>query len=887
MPIKQSRLPGGYTGTDYVFDPGAGSVLFDNLNTTGFWTFQVGTDTAATGFLILDDTGNTLFSALGDGTVIIALDGTTDAVFVVNSDALAGVEDGTKLRLRDGDGGTEVIFGDLSLDASADLIYFQLGGGAAGTTEKSPTLVVGAPGTTTADMDSTIRLEGAMSDTTNRTSTIVHLGQERRLTITANNELRLGDNTTEIISTAGVVTETGMVSATLTPSGLLSLLGGANSGFGISGNAAGNLVATFQSVNAGAGEGQTAISADDQLTLADGTVTVTYDAGIISEIGAVSYAMTPSGAVDVRGGANSNFGINGNDVGTLVATFGSVNAGAGEGQTTISADDQITLNDGTATFLMNGGAASETGMTSFIITPSAGIQMQGGEASIFGISGSAVGALVATFGSINAGAGEGQTVISADDQLSMTDGVVTVIYDAGLVTETGMVSYTITPSGAVDLRGGANSALGINGNDAGTLVATFGSVNAGAGEGQAVLSADDQVSISDGTATILYDAGVISETGAVSYSMTPSGTITLTAGAASTWSSTAALNFTTADSATWQLSGNAAGTLTLAIDSVNAGAGEGRVTINADDQIDISDGTATLVMDAGAWSTTSLTSLSVTPTAALTLTPAASSTWSLSGSDGGALALTIDAINAGGGAGNLVLNADDGIVLGGADNPTVDYDGSGSISHSGNPARNTGTGTTTAPGAYNHTARVTTTEGVAAGTARVTGGMAFEAQNGSNLTSAGGAPDAETVFNLGAYTIPADTINDGTVLKLFCHVLVSDGAAAASLTLRCRIGGVGGTLIVAGASINPADNDYAFFLVELHGTEASGAATTVNCFGKLRDTAAAGADGSLSLYTAAGGLATNGALDLVITGQWTGGAGDDANITMISVPAWK
>ncbi|MFH1570926.1 MAG: hypothetical protein ABIL09_23230, partial [Gemmatimonadota bacterium] len=149
--------------------------------------------------------------------------------------------------------------------------------------------------------------------------------------------------------------------------------------------------------------------------------------------------------------------------------------------------------------------------------------------------------------------------------------------------------------------------------------------------------------------------------------------------------------------------------------------------------------------------------------------------------------------------------------------------------------------------------------------------------------SAGGAPDAETVLNLATYTIPANTIKDGTVVRVKGHVLVSDGTSAATLTIRARLGGVGGTLLVASSAVNVATNDYGYFEIELHGTAAPGGTVPVNAIAKVRDLAAAGADAFISAYDATN-AATNGALDLVLTGQWNGGAADDdANLTLMSV----
>jgi len=78
---------------------------------------------------------------------------------------------------------------------------------------------------------------------------------------------------------------------------------------------------------------------------------------------------------------------------------------------------------------------------------------------------------------------------------------------------------------------------------------------------------------------------------------------------------------------------------------------------------------------------------------------ATSATYGVSGSSGSTLTTTIDAINAGAGAGNTVLTADNAVKIGDAGNPTIDFPGTGAVTFTGNPTVNTGTGTLTAGGA--------------------------------------------------------------------------------------------------------------------------------------------------------------------------------------------
>lgn len=128
----------------------------------------------------------------GDVTVQGALnaDGlpTFDATsLTINDNAAAGTNEDPALILKGGDGGSEIIRSDIKQDSSADLLYIQMGGGAAGATRKSPTLVLGVPGETTASIDATLRFEGASDGGVNRTATITHAAEEQTLTITSPN----------------------------------------------------------------------------------------------------------------------------------------------------------------------------------------------------------------------------------------------------------------------------------------------------------------------------------------------------------------------------------------------------------------------------------------------------------------------------------------------------------------------------------------------------------------------------------------------------------------------------------------------------------------------------------------------------------------------------
>jgi hypothetical protein len=128
---------------------------------------------------------------------------------------------------------------------------------------------------------------------------------------------------------------------------------------------------------------------------------------------------------------------------------------------------------------------------------------------------------------------------------------------SGNVNETGMLTLSATPSGALTMRGGGLSKYG------------------------------------DDVAYWSFDgAGAVSEAGMTSLSATPSGAITLTAAAASTWSTSAgALTLTSAAAANWSTS---AGALTLTgASGVNIAGGSSEIDVTTTGAVDINSGAGT------------------------------------------------------------------------------------------------------------------------------------------------------------------------------------------------------------------------------------------------------------------------------------------------------
>lgn len=101
------------------------------------------------------------------------------------------------------------------------------------------------------------------------------------------------------------------------------------------------------------------------------------------------------------------------------------------------------------------------------------------------------------------------------------------------------------------------------------------------------------------------------------------------------------------------------------------------------------------------------------------------------------------------------------------------------------------------------TDRMTTTDGVSSGTARVIGGLAFSQTTASTAIA---STSAETLFDQ-SYTIPANTLKVGTVVKIKYFGIQTTVIGTDTNRQRLYIGGSGGSLLadsVAAAGANSA-----------------------------------------------------------------------------------
>ena len=164
------------------------------------------------------------------------------------------------------------------------------------------------------------------------------------------------------------------------------------------------------------------------------------------------------------------------------------------------------------------------------------------------------------------------------------------------------------------------------------------------------------------------------------------------------------------------------------------------------------------------------------------------------------------------------------------------------------------------------TGAVTTTNGIASGTAKTVGGVAAVlAAAGAALT----ASATETV--LASYVIPASTILVGTVIRVRFQLIQTAVNGADTLQIRLRLGTttLTGTLLITGAATAGVASNIACGEFVLTGRAAPGASAAIVGMGGYTELAAAGVNSGKSAILPTTNFATNGALRLELTGQFS------------------
>jgi len=172
---------------------------------------------------------------------------------------------------------------------------------------------------------------------------------------------------------------------------------------------------------------------------------------------------------------------------------------------------------------------------------------------------------------------------------------------------------------------------------------------------------------------------------------------------------------------------------------------------------------------------------------------------------------------------------------------------------------------------------LTTTDGVASGPTRRIGGRIQEATAaGTALTNS----TAETA--LATYTIPANTFKAGTRLKIRAVAVVSANVSTTTLTCRLRLGGVSGTVLIQTSAVDTSVGSIVVMDFDIVSRAAPSASSALCGSGWYNDPGAAGSALKMAAL-AATNFATNGALDLVMTGQWSAADGNTVACEIQSV----
>lgn len=163
--------------------------------------------------------------------------------------------------------------------------------------------------------------------------------------------------------------------------------------------------------------------------------------------------------------------------------------------------------------------------------------------------------------------------------------------------------------------------------------------------------------------------------------------------------------------------------------------------------------------------------------------------------------------------------------------------------------------------------RLTTTDGVASGTAKVVGGRMNTPAQSDALTNT----DSETEFSTGDVTIPANTLKAGSVVKIRYAVRATATNGSDTLGVKCYFGANGtsaDTAIITHTAADATNDDIVYGDMVLVANAAAGAAVAVTGVGHFSELAAAG--GALkTCHLASANFATNAALHVSVDGKWS------------------
>lgn len=174
--------------------------------------------------------------------------------------------------------------------------------------------------------------------------------------------------------------------------------------------------------------------------------------------------------------------------------------------------------------------------------------------------------------------------------------------------------------------------------------------------------------------------------------------------------------------------------------------------------------------------------------------------------------------------------------------------------------------------------RLTTTDGVASGTARIVGGLAYVNTAASDAIT--GATETETLFST-QYSAPAATFKAGTVVRVRAQGIhtATTGSETHSMILK-----VGSVAITTMALVDPANSDLWYFDAIIV-CRTAGASGTIVATGTQLAQAASGVGTAKPFFLASTTLDTTGAniIGVAIDRQASATDGDSARLDILTV----
>lgn len=200
------------------------------------------------------------------------------------------------------------------------------------------------------------------------------------------------------------------------------------------------------------------------------------------------------------------------------------------------------------------------------------------------------------------------------------------------------------------------------------------------------------------------------------------------------------------------------------------------------------------------------------------------------------------------------------------------------VATAGNPEANKAVVLDASKG-YGFQGRITTTDGVTSGTARVIGGLAYS--NTAASTTIGNTGGAETAFDL-SYSIPANTLKAGTKVRVRYAGFGVTGTGTDTFAHKLYIGGTGGTAIITSAAAQLATNATFTGEAELI-CRTAGATGTFISFGTYKQSSAEGTMTVKDDYVASTTINTQAAQSVVATGTWNSNNANSARLDILFV----